>query len=122
MDVDRTKSMYIFSKKFSIEKLKNLNIYKYDGMATMYKKNYKKKFFLNVKRGEFVLFSPNLLHGNICNKTKETRISMNARFKNFFSPYGIKKQFAKRMGYFYMPFKIKPITKFALEFDLPNEF
>jgi|TARA_B110000027_G_scaffold134194_1_gene165482 sporadic carbohydrate cluster 2OG-Fe(II) oxygenase len=122
MNVYKTKSMYMFSKKFSQKTFKNLKNYKYDGMSDIYKKNFKKKKFLNIKKGEFILFSPNLLHGNVRNDTKETRISMNTRFKNFFSPYGDKKQFGKRMGYFYMPFKIKPATKFALEFDLPNEF
>ena len=122
MDVYKTKSMYIFSKKFSQKTLKNLKNYKYDGMAGIYKKNLNKKKFLKVKKGEFLLFSPNLFHGNVKNVTSETRISMNTRFKNLFSPYGDKKQFGKRMGYFYIPFKIKPATKVALEFDLPNEF
>ena len=63
-----------------------------------------------------------MLHGNVKNMTSETRISMNTRFKNLFSTYGEKSQIGKRIGYFYIPFKVKPITKFALEFDIPNEF
>ena len=47
---------------------------------------------------------------------------MNARFKSFFSPYGEKSQIGKRLGYFYVPFKTKPVTEFGSEFDIPDEF
>lgn len=122
MNVYKTKSMYIFNKKFSKKTLKKLKNYRYQGMSSIYKQNINKKKFLKLKRGEFLIFSPNLLHGNVKNLTKETRISMNARFKNFFSTYGEKSQIGKRLGYFYIPFKLKPVTKFAAEFDIPDEF
>ena len=118
----KTKSMYIFDKKFSQNVIKNLKNFKHRGMSAIYSNNKDKKNFITVKKGQFLLFSPNLLHGNVKNKTGETRISMNARFKNLFSTYGEKSQIGKRIGYFYIPFKVKPITKFALEFNIPNEF
>ena len=122
VNVYKTKSMYIFNKKFSQKTIKNLKNYKYKGMSTIYSNNKNKKKFITLKKGQFLLFSPNLLHGNVENTTNETRISMNTRFKNLFSSYGEKSQIGKRIGYFYIPFKVKPITKFALEFEIPSEF
>ncbi len=122
VNVYKTKSMYIFNKNFSKKTLKNIKKYKYRGMSAIYKSNQNKKKFLKLKKGQFLIFSPNLLHGNVENMTKETRISMNARFKNFFSTYGEKSLIGKRLGYFYIPFKLNPVTKFSLQFDIPNEF
>ncbi|OUU50855.1 MAG: hypothetical protein CBC25_07050 [Pelagibacteraceae bacterium TMED65] len=118
----KTKSMYVFDKKFSKQTLQNLKKYKHKGMSAVYNDNKNKKKFLKIKKGQFLLFSPNLLHGNVKNLTQETRISMNARFKNFFSTYGEKSLFGKRLGYFYIPFKLSPVTKFAVQFEVPNEF
>ena len=122
VNVYKTKSMYIFNKEFSKQTLKKLKKYQYQGMSYIYRKNINKKKFLELKKGEFLIFSPNLLHGNVKNLTDETRISMNARFKSFFSPYGEKSQIGKRLGYFYVPFKTKPVTEFGSEFDIPDEF
>ena len=41
---------------------------------------------INLNYGEFLLFDPNTQHGNIENKTNKTRISINVRVKNWFSP------------------------------------
>lgn len=117
-----TKSMYVFEKNLSIKELSRLKKYKYDGMESIYRKNKMKKKFLKIQKGQFLIFSPNLLHGNVKNLTKETRISMNGRFKNLFSTYSEKNQFGKRIGYFYVPLKIKPATQFAMDFKIPNEF
>ena len=37
-----------------------------------------------------MLFNQNLPHGNIVNKSNETRISLNCRFKSLFTPIGKK--------------------------------
>lgn len=118
----KTKSMYVFNKQFSQKCIKNLKNYKFKGMEELYKKNQSKKKFLKVERGQFLIFSPNLLHGNVKNLTSETRISMNGRFKNLFSTYGDISQIGKRLGYFYLPFRVKPITQFSQEFEIPDEF
>lgn len=118
----KSKSMYIFDKILSKKIISNLNKYRYGGMDKVYQKYKLKKKFLRVNRGDFLLFSPNLLHGNITNKTMETRISMNSRYKNLFSAYSEKSQFGKRLGYFYIPLTVKPATKFALNYNIPDEF
>ena len=122
VNVFGNKSMYIFDKKLSINEINKMEKYKYSGMNLIYNRNKNKKKFLKIKKGEYLIFSPNLLHGNITNTTNETRISMNSRFKNLFSNYAEKTKFGKRIGYFYKPLKIKPATEFSLNFNLKNEF
>ena len=41
---------------------------------------------ININYGEFLVFDPNTEHGNIVNKTDKTRVSINVRVKNWFSP------------------------------------
>ena len=41
---------------------------------------------ININYGEFLVFDPNTEHGNILNKTDKTRVSINVRVKNWFSP------------------------------------
>ena len=41
---------------------------------------------LNMDYGELLIFDPNTKHGNVENKTEHTRISINVRVKNWFSP------------------------------------
>ena len=84
VNVFGNKSMYIFDKKLSINEINKMEKYKYSGMNLIYNRNKNKKKFLKIKKGEYLIFSPNLLHGNITNTTNETRISMNSRFKNFY--------------------------------------
>ncbi|MDA9956146.1 hypothetical protein N9D06_01785 [Candidatus Pelagibacter sp.] len=123
MQVSKTSSMYVLSKDESIKNIKNLKKFQHHGMEKIYHSCKKKIKFLTIKKKQFLLFSPNLLHGNVINKEKITRISMNCRFKNLFSPYNNnQKHFGKRLGYFYSPLKIKPVTQFSLDFKIPNEF
>ena len=41
---------------------------------------------IHAKKGQFILFDPNTPHGNKINRTEDTRISVNIRLKNWFSP------------------------------------
>ena len=45
-----------------------------------------------VKYGEALIFSTTVLHGSKINEEKETRVSLNIRYKNMFSPSGLKNQ------------------------------
>ena len=47
--------------------------------------------WLNVKYGEVLLFDQSLPHGNVTNKEKSTRWSMNCRFKGVLLHMRIKK-------------------------------
>ena len=70
--------------------------------------------FLKVNFGEFLIFDQTIPHGNIINNENETRWSMNCRFKSLFSPYG-----DKRIGEFFTPITVKPMTKIGLNYKFP---
>ena len=71
---------------------------------------HEKKIYPTVNFGESLFFLPCIYHGSDINKTKETRFSLNIRFKNLFSPSG--KKFPL---HFFRPYKISEFTKVALE-------
>ena len=79
--------------------------------------NFLKKDFewIDIKFGQVLLFNQTLPHGNIVNKSKETRFSMNCRFKSIFAPYGDKK-----IGEFFEPITLRPASKIGMEYALPK--
>ena len=72
--------------------------------------------FVKIKHGEFMLFNQNLPHGNIVNKSTETRISLNCRFKSLFTPYR-----QKELGSFFKPLIIRPASKIGLKYKFPEK-
>lgn len=71
--------------------------------------------WLNVKYGEVLIFDQSLPHGNRVNTEKETRWSMNCRFKGVFTPYGDKK-----LGEFFEPITLRAATKTGMAYKLPK--
>ena len=67
---------------------------------------------LEIRYGEVLGFWSGLLHGSLINTSHESRLSLNIRFKNLFSPYGKKDPFM-----FYEPLKTSKLTMMALEQD-----
>ena len=116
VDVYDTKSMFftkpIHNKKMNFELL---NTEKFTAKE-MYKKNKRKFKFLNVKYGEILIFSPLILHGNTINQTKETRFSLNCRFKSLLSPYDVLVKSHRNIPNFYKPMNIKPLTKIGFNY------
>ena len=72
--------------------------------------------WLKVNYGEILVFDQSLPHGNIVNREKETRWSMNIRFKGIFTPYGDKK-----IGEFFEPITLKPVSKKGMNYKLPGQ-
>lgn len=110
-DSFETNSMFLFdylkTKEATVELYKNLNS-KYD-ILNKYVSN---EDFVKTKYGEFILFNPAMLHGNVLNKTNKTRISLNLRFKSLNAPgssLGIRSR--DDLAYF----KIFNISKFYQE-------
>lgn len=118
VDVFKTKSMFVFPVKESLKTIKNLS--KKSSLTTYFNKNKKKANFLSLKFGQFLVFTPNLLHGNIINKTTETRFSLNIRLKSLFSPYNKIKGNDRRLGYFYFPLNVKPMTILGSKYEPPK--
>ena len=110
-----TNSMFVFSKNESLNIIKKLKNNKKINFSNLEKK-IKKQNFLNTKFGEFVLFNPALLHGNVENKTSSTRVSLNIRLKSMFSPEPSERNPDRRYGTYYEVLKISENTKFALKY------
>ena len=110
----RSKSMYILPAN----KYKNFeyifNKQKNKSSDNIFEKIRKHVKWIDIKFGQFLIFNQTLPHGNIINEENETRMSMNCRFKSVFSPYG-----SKGIGDFFEPIKLKPITKVAINYELP---
>ena len=89
VSVKKTKSMFILSPEQNEYYFKNLK--KFKTAENIYAHARKKIKWLNLKYGQGLIFSQNLLHGNVINKEKTSRWSFNCRFKSLFSPYDLKK-------------------------------
>ena len=74
-------SMFILSEEESFSY--------YQGIDDLISKSIKPspKDFIRLDYGEYLIFPPTLIHGNVLNKTNKTRISINVRIKSIFSPY-----------------------------------
>jgi len=115
VDCYKTKSMYILPPKkanelkhlFSDKKIKNSD--------DIFKKIKRHLVWLNVKYGQVVIFDQSLPHGNVINKEKEARWSMNCRFKSIFTPYA-----DKRIGEYYEPITLKAASKKGISYKLPE--
>ena len=71
--------------------------------------------WVEMRFGEIMIFTQNLMHGNVLNQEKTTRWSSNCRFKSLLSPYSDKK-----LGEFFEPISIRAATKLGLQYKLPN--
>ena len=92
---------------FSDKKIKNSD--------DIFKKIKRHLVWLNVKYGQVVIFDQSLPHGNVINKEKEARWSMNCRFKSIFTPYA-----DKRIGEYYEPITLKAASKKGISYKLPE--
>ena len=79
-DAFSTNSMFILNEEESIEYYENIN--KTDSELP----KAKEENFVKVVYGEYLLFPPSLIHGNVLNKTSTTRVSLNVRIKSLFAP------------------------------------
>ena len=118
VDVFKTKSMFILPLKESLHTLKNLQK---NNLNDVFKKQKKKIKWLNIKKGEFLIFSPNIWHGNVINRTNQTRFSINIRFKGLFTPYNEVRGNDRKLGFFYSPLNIKSASKIGMKFQLPKK-
>ena len=111
----KTKSMYILKQKnlnFFQKKMKEKKIKSSSQIFNIIKN---KVEWLNVKYGQFLIFNQTLPHGNIINEEKETRWSLNCRFKSVFSPYGDKK-----IGEFFEPITLRVASEIGIKYKLPE--
>ena len=124
VDCYNTKSMYILpndkidnycdnSNLFIEQVIERNNVLNSDNL---YEKISTDVCFLKLNRGEVLVFNQTLPHGNLVNKEKETRWSMNCRFKALFTPYS-----EKKLGEFFEPLIIRPASFIGMNYDNMNE-
>jgi sporadic carbohydrate cluster 2OG-Fe(II) oxygenase len=110
----KTKTMFILNpekNKVLNDDFRNLAGQNSDNL---YKSIEKDVEFLNVKFGEILIFNQSLPHGNRVNNEKETRWSMNCRFKGIFTPYSDKK-----IGEFFEPVTLRAASKIGMNYKVP---
>ena len=88
-DCFKTKAMYLLNHQ-STSKLYD-KLLKDNDWESFEKEVASKSEIVPVKFGQALIFSTTVLHGSYINKENETRISLNTRYKNIFSPSGLKK-------------------------------
>jgi len=81
----------------------------------LFKKIKKDLQWIKIDYGNILLFNQCLPHGNIVNKEKETRWSLNCRFKGVFTPHRDKK-----IGEFFEPITLRKVSQLAQKYVLPN--
>ncbi len=68
--------------------------------------------FMKVNKGQVMIFSLSLMHGNRINLEDTTRWSMNVRFKGALTPYDDKK-----LGEYFDPISVRPVTKLGMDYQ-----
>ncbi len=116
VDCYKTKSMYILPPQ-KFKKLKRYLIKKKNSSSVNKIFNQIKKdlVWINIKFGQILIFNQCLPHGNIVNREKETRWSLNCRFKSIFSPYKDKK-----VGEFFEPITMRKISQLGNKYRYPK--
>lgn len=105
-------SMFIIDSKISLKYFKELS--KYGKNKHVIKP--KTSDFIKVNYGKYLIFNPSLLHGNIKNKTNHTRVSLNIRFKSYFSPEPSLRNSDRKFGTYYKNFNLTDNTKFGIDY------
>jgi sporadic carbohydrate cluster 2OG-Fe(II) oxygenase len=77
--------------------------------------------FLELTEGQAIIFNPGLIHGNVPNRTNQTRVSINVRFKNIFSPDASIEHISRSVGPYYRKFKFSEWAELALRLQQFNE-
>lgn len=113
VSVSKTKSMFILNKNKN--KVFYKNFYKFKDSESLQNSIDKKIDWLNIKYGQGLIFSHQLVHGNKINLTNETRWSFNCRFKSLMSPYD-KKDIAET----FLPISIRPATIYGMNYEEPK--
>jgi sporadic carbohydrate cluster 2OG-Fe(II) oxygenase len=111
----KTKTMYILPPKKNKIFNKKVSKKKYSDNEKVYRLIKHDVKWIKINYGQVLIFDQSLPHGNIVNKEKETRWSLNCRFKNTFTPYGDKK-----LGEFFEPITLRTISELGLKYKFPK--
>ena len=115
VDCYRTKAMYLLEPKHLKAFNKNFGKRKFQNSEILFQSIKRKVKWIKIKYGQVLFFNQMLPHGNRVNSEKETRWSLNCRFKGVFTPYGDKK-----IGEFFEPITLRPVSKQGMNYKLPK--
>ncbi len=115
VDCYRTKAMYLLPPQSAAGLDTNFAERAGGSSETLYQSIKEQVKWLEVRYGEVLVFNQALPHGNRVNEEKETRWSMNCRFKGVFTPYGDKK-----IGEFFEPITLRAASRTGMAYRLPQ--
>jgi len=110
-----TKTMFILPRDRDSRYQTRMNELKLKSADELYRAIKPDLRWLDIPYGNVLLFTQNVMHGNIVNREPETRWSSNCRFKSVFSPYHDKK-----LGEFFEPILVRPATRIGAGYRLPS--
>ena len=114
VDCYDTKSMYFLPPEAANNLSNNFKLHTQGNSEQLFNTIKDDVKWMKVDYGEVLVFNQIYPHGNVVNEENETRWSMNCRFKSLFSPYKDKK-----IGEFFEPITMRPVTKVAIGYNLP---
>ena len=115
VDCFNTKSMYILKPKVAENISDIFKLHSEGDSEELFNTIKNDVDWIKINFGEVLVFNQAYPHGNRVNKENETRWSMNCRFKGLFTPYKDKK-----IGEFFEPITLRPVSKIAMNYKLPN--
>ena len=115
VNVYGTKTMFILPREQDSRYQARMSELKLKSAEELYRAIEPDLRWLDIPYGNVLLFTQNVMHGNIVNREPETRWSSNCRFKSVFSPYHDKK-----LGEFFEPILVRPATRIGASYRLPS--
>jgi sporadic carbohydrate cluster 2OG-Fe(II) oxygenase len=115
VNVYGTKTMFILPREKDAKHQAKMSEFRHRSAAELYRAIEPDLRWLEIPYGSVLLFTQNVMHGNIVNRERETRWSSNCRFKSVFSPYHDKK-----LGEFFEPIIVRPATQMGAKYRLPS--
>ena len=109
-------SMFITNPRDNIKINKDVTTGGKSTLQKIYQKHKKKFKFIKIDYGQILIFSPIIQHGNVINRTDETRISLNCRFKSLLTPFDVFSKTHRNIPHFFKPHVVKPLTRIGFNF------
>ena len=110
-----TKSMFLLPPEHARELSKRFDDFKGKGSEYLFQAIRDDLTWIDIDYGQVLIFNQNLPHGNRTNRERETRWSLNCRFKSVFSPYGDKK-----LGEFFEPITLRATSRIGMDYRYPG--
>jgi sporadic carbohydrate cluster 2OG-Fe(II) oxygenase len=115
VDCYRTKSMYVLPRPQNDRVYRRFGDFAHLNSEQLYRTIEEDVVWLDVPYGHAAIFSHTLLHGNRVNQERETRWSLNVRFKQLLAPYG-----TKVLGESFLPVTMRPVTRIGCQYRKPS--